>query len=168
MDLLIRNVRIEDAPEIVRIFNPIIAAGSYTVVDTLLTIEEERAYIEALPHRAIFHVAERRTDHALAGFQSLEPFPTTYTHAFDHVGVIGTWVDLGCHRQGVAKDLFSATFDAAPKKGYEKLFTYIRADNPAALATYENQGFRTIGRAVRQAKLKGRYIDEIIVERMLQ
>src|SRR5688500_3586166 len=126
MDLVIRNARPDDASEIVRIFNPIISAGIYTVLDATLTVEGQHSYIEALPDRAIFHVAACISDRSVVGFQSMEPFPDAYTHAFDHVGVIGTWVDLNCHRQGVAKSLFSAMFHIAPEKGYEKIFTYIR------------------------------------------
>lgn len=55
----------------------------------------------------------------------------------------------------------------APEKGYEKIFTFIRADNPAALASYAKQGFRVVGTAQRQAKINGRYVDEIIVEKLL-
>ncbi len=46
MDLLIREVRVDDAAAIVRILNPIIEAGVYTVMDTPLTVEFEREYIE--------------------------------------------------------------------------------------------------------------------------
>ncbi|MFN8458557.1 MAG: GNAT family N-acetyltransferase [Anaerolineae bacterium] len=59
------------------------------------------------------------------------------------------------------------SYDKARDKGYEKIFTYIRADNLAALTTYLHQGFRIVGAAQQQAKIKGRYIDEIIIERML-
>ena len=44
--MLIREVRPEDAEAIVRILNPIIEAGVYTVMDTPLTVEFEREYIE--------------------------------------------------------------------------------------------------------------------------
>ena len=96
----------------------------------------------------------------------MAPF-AKYTHAFDHAGVIGTYVDLGSRRQGVAKCLFAATFEAAHRKRYEKIFTYIRSDNPAARTTYEKQGFRIVGMAERHAKLHGCYVDVIIVERLL-
>jgi L-amino acid N-acyltransferase YncA len=111
-------------------------------------------------------VAILGAEQRVVGFQSLEPF-ASYTHAFDHVGVPGTFVDLACRRQGIATRLFAATFDAARRKGYEKLLTYVRADNPAALATYLSQGFRVVGRAEAQVKIGGRYIDEIVIERML-
>jgi L-amino acid N-acyltransferase YncA len=166
VDVEVRPVRPTDAAGVVAVFNPIIEAGAYTVFDAPFTVEAERAYIEALPERAIFLVAERVADRALVGFQSMEPF-ATYTQAFAHVGVIGTYVDLDCRRQGIANRLFQATFVAARAKAYEKLLTYIRADNPAALATYLRQGFQVVGTARRQAKVRGHCVDEIIVERLL-
>ena len=166
VDLLIREVMADDAAAVVAIFNPIIEAGMYTAFDAPFTVEAERSYIETLPERAIFLVAERVTDRVLVGFQSLEPF-ATYTQAFAHVGVLGTYVDLECRRQGVAGRLFLATFLAARARAYEKLLTYIRADNTPALAAYSRQGFRVIGTAERQARLRGRYVDEVIVERFL-
>jgi len=96
----------------------------------------------------------------------MEPF-ASYTHAFDHVGVLGTYVDLSHLRLGVAKALFATTFEAAARQGYEKIFTFVRADNPAALATYQSQGFRIVGTAQKQAKLNGKYVDEIIIEKLL-
>ena len=164
--LRIREVRPEDAAAVVAIFNPIIEAGVYTAFDAPFTMEAERSYIETLPERAIFLVAERVTDAVMVGFQSMEPF-ATYTQAFAHIGVLGTYVDLECRRQGVAGRLFQATFPAARAKAYEKLLTYIRADNAPALAAYLHEGFRVVGTAERQAKLRGRYADEVIVERLL-
>ena len=166
MELLIRDAKPDDAAGIVAVFNPIIEARSYTLFDTPFSIEAERSYIAGLTPRDIFHVAVRADDDAVVGFQSMSPF-ATYTHAFDHVGVIGTYVDLENRRQGIAKSLFPATFEAARWKGYEKIFTYILADNPAALATYQKHGFRIVGKADRHARLHDRYVDVIIVERLL-
>jgi len=166
MDLAVRDARSEDAAGIVAIFNPIIESGLYTAFDEPFTEEEERRYIAELPDRGIFHVAVRIPDGKIVGFQSMEPF-AAYTHVFDHVGVLGTYVDLSCRRQGVAGHLFRATFEAARRKGYEKILTYIRGDNPAALATYANQGFRIVGTAFAQARVRGRDIDMVIVERPL-
>ena len=45
MQLEIREARPDDADAIVRILNPIIAAGVYTVFDTPFTPESEREYI---------------------------------------------------------------------------------------------------------------------------
>ena len=77
------------------------------------------------------------------------------------------YIDLSHQRQGIAANLFVATFEAARRKGYEKIFTYVRSDNPAALAVYQRQGFRIVGIAQRQAKLNGKYVDEIMIEKFL-
>lgn len=166
MRLMVRLAQPDDAPGIVAIFNPIILAGVYTAFDTPFSIEEEREYILKFPPRGVFHVAVRCEDEKIVGFQSMEPF-ATYTRAFDHVGVLGTYVDLNCRRQGVATSLFAATFEAARRKGYEKIFTFVRADNCAALAAYLKQGFSIVGTARRHAKVQGNYVDEIIIERWL-
>ena len=92
----------------------------------------------------------------------------TYTHAFDHVGVLGNLCGpLASKDRASQGHFFQVTFAAAICKGYEKVFTYIRADNFGALATYKSQGFQTIGTARRHAKINGHYVDEIMVEKLL-
>jgi L-amino acid N-acyltransferase YncA len=165
-DISIREVRPDDAAAVARILNRIIEAGTFTVFDAPFSVEAERAYIERLPVRGVFLVAERAADGRIVGFQSMEPF-AAFTRAFDHVGVLGTYVDLDERRQGIASRLFAATFEAARQKGYRKIFTYVRADNPAALSTYRQHGFTIVGTARRQAKIGARFVDEIIIERWL-
>ena len=147
------------------ILNPIIAARIYTALDTTFSVEEQRAFIRNFPRRGIFHVAVDSTSLRVIGLQDVSPFGD-FTHAFDHVGVIGTFVSLNRRREGIAAKLFAATFEAARRKGYEKFFTYVRADNEPALQTYLAQGFRVIGRAERHARIDGRYIDEIVIEKV--
>lgn len=165
MDLIIREARVDDAGAILDVLNPIIASGT-VAFDAALSEADERGYIAGFPARGVFLVALRCDDGRLVGFQSTEPF-AAYTHAFDHVGVIGTYVAAACRRRQVATRLFAATFAAARDKAFEKLFTYVREDNPAALATYAAQGFRVVGRAERHLKCDGGYVAEIIVERFL-
>jgi len=100
------------------------------------------------------------------GFQNVEPF-ADYTHAFDHVGIIGTYVALDRRRRGIASRLFAATLSAARDQGYEKLSAFVRADNPTALLTYLSHGFQPIGTARRHARIDGQDIDEIMIERLL-
>ena len=138
----------------------------YTALDTPFSLAAERHFIAAFPKRGVWKVAVGATDDRLVGFQILEPFGP-YTKAFDHVGTLGTFVDLNERRRGVARRLFAATFAAAQQKGYEKIFTFVRADNPAAMTVYERAGFEAIGTARRHARIDGRYIDEILIEKFL-
>jgi L-amino acid N-acyltransferase YncA len=166
MELLIRDVVPDDAAGIVAIFKPIYDAGSFTLFDERFTVEAERSHIERLTGRDIFHIAVRTVDSMLVGFQRMSPF-ATYTHVFDHAGVIGTYVDVESRREGIAKRLFEVTLQAARRKGYNKMITYIPTDHPAALATYKKQGFHVVGTLERQAKVGGGYVDVVIVERFL-
>ena len=165
LEVRIRPVCPDDAPGVARLLNELIATAAPIAFDAPLTEAAERSYIAAFPERGVFLVAVAPDD-SLIGFQSLEPFATS-THLFDHVGVIGTYVDPRYQRRGVAARLFTETLETAKAKGYEKIFTYIRADNPAALAAYAKQGFEVIGRARRHAKVEGRYVDELMVELFL-
>ena len=56
---------------------------------------------------------------------NLEPF-ASYAHGFDHVGGTGTPSTSSAEAEGW---LFEATFEAARRKGYERLFAFIPADN---------------------------------------
>jgi L-amino acid N-acyltransferase YncA len=96
----------------------------------------------------------------------MEPF-ATYTHAFDHVGVLGTYVELSRRQMGIGSALFEATFEAARGKQYEKLFTYILAHNAPALRAYTKHGFSIVGTAKRHAKVRNTYVDMLVVERLL-
>lgn len=163
MDWIVRPVTRSDAQGVIDILNPIIEAGRYTILDITYTLEEEVDFILNFPKRGLFNLAVHPETGLVVGFQVIEPF-ANYTHAFDHVGVIGTFVASGYKRQGIASALFSASFNGAKTMGYEKLFAYVRADNERALATYLRQGFEQLGIAKKHAKVKGEYIDEILIE----
>lgn len=165
-DIQIRSVNVEDVRRIINILNTIIKTGVYTVFTKPLSEDEERNFILDFTKRGVFNIAFCDRIDNILGFQDIIPFET-FTGAFNHVGVIATYVDINHHRQGVSKKLFEASFKEARDKGYEKLFTYVRADNKSGLASYLFHGFNIIGTARKQAKINGRYIDEIFIERFL-
>src|SRR5436305_229261 len=101
MDITIREATPHDAEAIVGILNPIIEVRVYTALDTPVTVEAERNFISEFPETGIFHVAIQ-SDGKVVGFQNVAPF-ASYTHAFDHVGVMGTYVNLHLRRRGVAR-----------------------------------------------------------------
>ena len=164
--MIVREVCPDDGEEIVGILNPIIESGAYTVLDSPVTVDFEREFIRNFPERGLFYAALDEPGNKIIGFQNIEPF-AAYTNAFDHVGIIATYVALSNRRQGVGQRLSEVVFESAGARGYEKLFTYVRADNAGALAFYSKLGFRIVGTAKKQAKIGQRYIDEIIIEKFL-
>lgn len=163
---IVREVQIGDSEPICGILNRIIAKGNFTVIDGPISIESQAEYIRNYPHRGIFNVALCAKRMIVIGFQSVEPFSNEVT-AFNHVGTIGTFVDLEMLGKGVGACLANKTFKMAREKGFEKIFTYVRADNIGAIAWYLKMGFRVIGTALRQAKIGEKYCDEIIIEKFL-
>ena len=166
MNLVVRQVALDDAEGITNVLNPIIVEGLYTVLDTTFTSEEEKEFIANFPERGVFTVALSGSDSTVVGFQNIEPF-AQYTKAFDHVGIIGTFVCENARGRGVSKELFNSTFEVAKQKGYEKLFAYVRSDNERALAAYLKQGFEIVGTAKKHAKVRGEYVDEVLIEKFL-
>ena len=69
--------------------------------------------------------------------------------------------------KGIAKALFATTLSTAREKGFEKVFTFVRADNPVALPCYMRAGFTVVGTAARHVKIDGHYIDEVLIEKAL-
>ncbi|MDA0119474.1 GNAT family N-acetyltransferase [Vibrio sp. T11.5] len=165
MEVTIREVKIEDADGVRGVLNPIIEQGKFTVIDTPFSLVDEQTFIRQFPQRGVFKVAVSENQQVL-GFQNVKPF-ASYTQAFAHVGVIGTYVDEQIRGMKIASSLFAETFASARNKGYEKLFAYVREDNPKALAVYLNQVFEVIGTAKKHAYMKGRYIDEVLIEKFL-
>ncbi|EGQ7680414.1 GNAT family N-acetyltransferase [Vibrio parahaemolyticus] len=166
MSLVVRQVTLDDAEGITNVLNPIIIEGLYTVLDTTFTPEEEKEFIAQFPEHGVFTVVLSGSDSTVIGFQNIEPF-AQYTKAFDHVGIIGTFVCENARGQGVSKELFNSTFEVAKQKGYEKLFAYVRSDNERALAAYLKQGFEIVGTAKKHAKVRGEYVDEVLIEKFL-
>ena len=166
MSFIIREVQVSDAQGVMNILNPIIEEGRFTILDRAFTLEEEIKFIRNFPKRGVFNIAHFEKGSTIAGFQNVEPF-ATYTRAFDHVGIIGTYVGSQYRRQGVATTLFESTFKLARTKGYTKLFAYVRGDNERALSMYLKQGFIVVGTAKNHAKMQGTYIDEVFIEKFL-
>lgn len=165
-DITIRPVRLDDAAGVTHVLNGIIASGAPVAFDAPIALEAEKRYIAEFPGCGVFNVAARPSDGVLVGLQSMEPFGGS-PGVFDHVGMIGTYVEPGSRRQGVATALFAATLAHARGKGFEKVMAFVRSDNPAGLALYAAHGFRHVGTAERQARIRGGYFDQDILERLL-
>jgi len=162
----IRRATPDDAAGVAAVLNGVIAGGRHSLLDTPFTEVEERAYIEALPERSFLHVAEAAGD--IIAFQTVNLWNTFTTRELDHVATMGTYVDERHRRRGVGAALAAASFAAALEMGYEKIFTDLRADNLDSLGYHLALGFTIVGAARRHARVAGRDIDVIFIERFLK
>jgi L-amino acid N-acyltransferase YncA len=162
----VRGAREEDAESIVELLNPIIRAGVYTILDRPVSVEDQIAFLRGIPERGVCHVATDAEDGCVLGIQDVVPH-SPGSGAFDHVGEVSTFVSLDHRGKGIGRLLSAATLREARKQGFLKICATIRADNPGAVAFYTSQGFRVIGTARKHARVGERYLDEILMEKVL-
>ncbi|HEX9116862.1 MAG TPA: dephospho-CoA kinase [Anaerolineae bacterium] len=162
---VIRPATLADAGGIAAVIEAIIAEGGLTVLDHPFSLEEELAYLRSLEPRERIMVAT--VGDVLVAHQSLDLY-AKYTHAMDHVGVLGTFVHKALRSQGLGRALSAATIDFARGAGFRKFVITVRADNPGAQAFYLSWGFRPCGRLVAQAFVNGREVDELLYEKFLE
>ena len=163
---VIRPVTPDAAGAVSAILNAAIVDGTHSLLDTPFSVDEERRYIRDFPSRGIFMVAEL-PGAGVVGFQSLEPYASYGTHAFDHVLTMGTYVDESHRRRGIGRLLATASFDAARRSDCSRVLTEIRIDNDASLRFYLGLGFEVVGVAHDLARIGGRLVDVVIVEKAL-
>jgi L-amino acid N-acyltransferase YncA len=164
--LLIRPVAPDDAEAVAGVLNEAVLDGRWSLLDTPFSAAAERAYITGFPERGVFSVAELQGE-GLVAFQSLEPYSPYATHEHDHVLTMGTYVREEYRRRGIASRLAASSFASARERGFEKVFTDIRADNLPSLAFHLALSFAIVGSARRHARVGGRYVDVLLVERFL-
>ena len=166
MDFSIRTVKEEDAESIIELLNPIIQTGIYTIMDETLSVGDEIEFIREFPKRGVFNVAICNDSQEILGLQDVVPM-LPEPNVFKHVGVISTFVSLASHRKGIGRSLSRATFQAAKELGFLKISATVRADNQRAVSFYQSQGFRVIGTAQKHAFIGGKFIDGILMEKLL-
>jgi phosphinothricin acetyltransferase len=157
----------DDAAGVAAVLNGVIRGGSQTLLDTAVSVEEERAYIQSLPARSFLHVAET-PDAGIVGFQTVIPWNTFVTTEFDHVATMGTYVAAAHRRRGVGAALARSSFAAARALGYDKIFTDLRADNLDSLAYHLALGLAVVGTARRHARTRCGDVDVLFIERFLK
>ncbi len=162
MTFTIRRAGPDDAGAISSIINDIVAEGRTSL--RTFTPEEEREFIGSLKPREAIFVAEEGGD--VIGFQGISEF-ARWSQSMAHVGNILTFVKRGHRGRGVGRSLTETTLRFARENGYEKISTYIIADNGPAVEFYKSLGFVEVGLWRKQVKLEDGYHDDVVVELFL-
>ena len=157
----IRAVTEGDTLQIVDLLNPIIARRTLTTMDRAIAPEEQRAFIRAFPPAGIFHAAVGENGR-IVGIQDVVPAALCAG-----LGEISTFVRLGHQGTGIGRALSGATLREARRNGFDAIRATVRADNARAAAFYRGQGFRPVGTLSGYARIDGRDVDALILERRL-
>ena len=159
----IRSAVSDDAASICTIYNQGIDDRLATLETERRTADERRAWLAARGPRHPVFVAE--ANGAIVGWASLNAFNPR--PAYDHVADLSVYVERAWRGRGIGRRLLSHLVDVGPGLGYHKLVLAAFPFNGAGMALYERLGFRAVGIYREQGLLDGRWVDVIVMERLL-
>ncbi len=80
---------------------------------------------------------------------------------------LSVYVERGWRGKGVGSALLERLIGLAHEHGFHKMVLSAFPDNRAGMALYEKFGFRTVGIYREQGLLDGRWVDTVIMEKIL-
>lgn len=186
----LRPATAADAEAIARIYNQGIEDRIATLETELRTPEERRRWLAGRGPRHPVIVAEpagvqpiqarrgrgpegepptERPDLAapapVVGWGSLNAFNPR--EAYRYVADFSVYVERAWRGRGVGRALLTRLVELAREHGYHKLVLSAFPFNERGRALYERMGFRTVGVYREQGLLDGRWVDTIIMEKLL-
>ncbi|MGH7343184.1 MAG: arsinothricin resistance N-acetyltransferase ArsN1 family A [Candidatus Rokuibacteriota bacterium] len=162
--LRVRPATNDDADAICRIYNQGIEDRVATLETELRTREERRQWLAARSPRHPVIVAERQ-DGTVAGWGSLNVYNPREAYRF--VADFSIYVDRAARGHGVGRVMLTRLIELGRELGYHKLVLSAFPTNAAGMALYTKLGFRTVGIYKEQGRLDERWVDTIIMERLL-
>jgi L-amino acid N-acyltransferase YncA len=163
--LQIRRATEADVPALTRIYNAGIEDRLATLETELRDETERAAWLAARPERHPVLVAVDRQGEVL-GWASINPFNPR--PAYRHVADFSVYVAREARGQGVGSALMAAVIAEATRLGFHKLVLAGFSFNEAGVALYRRFGFREVGVYREQGMLDGRWVDVILMERLLE
>jgi phosphinothricin acetyltransferase len=161
--LQIRDATADDAAEIARIYNEGIEDRIATLETTPRSADERRAWMAARgPRHPVLVAHDAR---GIAGWGSLNSFNPR--PAYDHVVDFSVYVARERRGQGAGHRLLEALEARARAIGYHKMVLAAFPFNEGGMRLYIRRGFRTVGTYHEQGLLDGRWVDVIVMEKIL-
>jgi phosphinothricin acetyltransferase len=162
-EIAIRPATAADAAAIALIYNQGIEDRIATLETELRTPEERRQWLAGRGPRHPVIAAE--VDGAVVGWGSLNPFNPR--KAYDFVADFSIYIERAWRGKGVGSRLLTRLVELARELGYHKLVLSAFPWNEGGMALYRKLGFRTVGTYREQGKLDGKWVDTIIMEKLL-
>ena len=165
----LRSARAEDAPAICLIYNQGIEDRVATLETDLRTPEERREWLASRGPRHPVIVAESAGSKGAAGtvvgWGSLNVFNPR--EAYRHVADFSAYVERGWRGKGVGHRLLERLIALAREIGYHKMVLSTFPTNAEGVRLYERLGFSRVGVYREQGLLDGRWVDTLIMEKLL-
>lgn len=159
----VRAATAADAAAICRIYNQGIEDRVATLEIEVRTPEERAAWLAAKSPRHPVIVAE--DGGRVIGWGSLNQFNPR--EAYRHVADFSIYIERAYRGKGVGKMLLARLIELAREQRYHKMVLSAFPSNSGGMALYERMGFRRVGVYKEQGMLDGRWVDTIVMEKLL-
>jgi L-amino acid N-acyltransferase YncA len=159
----IRDATIDDAAAIARIYNQGIEDRTATL-ETGLRTSEERAHwlLEQSPRHPVIVAVDHGDVIGRASLNRFNPRPV-----YDHVGDFSVFVARERRGKGAGAALLEGLEDRARRLGYHKLVLAAFPHNVSGSKLYQRCGFRVVGTYKEQGMLDGKWVDVVLMEKLL-
>ena len=159
----LRLATLDDAEPIREIYNLEVATSTATFDLVPRTLAEQRAWqAERSGARAVLVAVD---GDEVVGFGSLSPWrdrPAYATTVEDSV-----YVHRSHHGQGVGRALLEALVDTATAHGFHACMARIVGGHDASIALHHACGFEIVGTEREVGRKLGRWLDVVLMERLL-
>jgi len=158
----IRPASVDDAAAIASIYNQGIEDRGATFETELRAPAD---IVARLNHTGRFPLLVAEGEERIVGWAGLSSYRPRDCYA--GIAEFSIYLDRGARRSGVGRQLLTALIDAARERGYWKLVSRIFPFNAGSRALCRSCGFREVGTYEKHGRLDGRWLDVIIVERLI-
>ena len=159
----IRNATLDDSAAIAEIYNQGIEDRVATFETARRSADDQRAWLRAIAGRYPGVVAQ--IDGEIIGWAGAGPYRTR--ECYRGIGEFSMYVHRDWRGRGVGDLLVAALINEAERLGLWKLLSRIFPFNEASRALCQKHGFREVGVYEKHARLDGRWLDVVIVERLI-
>jgi len=160
----VRNATLDDAPAIAEIYNQGIEDRVATYETEPRSTEEQQAWLRAIADHYPAVVAQ--IDGEIVGWACAGPYRAR--KCYRGIGEFSMYVRRDWRGRSVGDLLLAALISEAERLGLWKLLSRIFPFNAASRALCRKHGFREVGVYEKHARLDGRWLDVVIVERLIQ
>ena len=159
----IRPATAADAAATAAIYNEEVAHSTVTFDLVPRTLEEQARWLDARSGALEVVVAEAAG--AVAGFASLSPYrdrPAYRTTVEDSV-----YVHRDHRGTGVGRALLAEIVDVAANRGFHSVMARIVGGHDASIRLHRSAGFETVGVEREVGRKFGRWLDVVVMQRLL-
>ena len=159
----IRTATEDDAAAIAEIYNQGVDDRVATYETKVRSVEDQRTWIHSIAGRYPIIVAH--IDGEIIGWAGAAAYRER--ECYRGIGELSMYVHRDWRARGVGDKLLAALINEAERLRLWKLLARVFLFNEASRALCRKHGFREVGVYEKHARLDGRWLDVVIVERLI-